>query len=355
MESKCKDKYKNLPDNSVLKRSDSFVSKRINLSNLDVIQILYKLNPAVPIQNIFTVPDRLYVPGIYCFMGKDKSKLVYYIGSSVNMKKRYSRHMFNLNHDDARNNQANPKFYNYIKKYGIESLDFGCLLVTLDYKVIFNGFDLSSEEVSLLKSLTQLDLLLTEQYFLDTYGLSLNVAPYVGTRESTVLSDETRKKMSDARLNLEVTLSKDKWEAVRAKAKEAWEKEPLDSERRNNISAFHGRSVIIKDSEHKVIGEFTSQIKTAEYLGVDRSTVARYLNTGNLLNSNKGPVYVIDKVQTKARSVKVQVLDVNRNLLDTCRSIRAVADKYNVPLSTISTTYLDKDRLYKNKYYFVRV
>ena len=78
MEGKCKDKYKNLPYNSVLKRSDSFVSKRINLSNLDVIQILYKLNPAVPIQNIFTVPGRLDVPGIYCFISKDKSKLIYY-------------------------------------------------------------------------------------------------------------------------------------------------------------------------------------------------------------------------------------------------------------------------------------
>lgn len=111
--------------------------------------------------------------------------------------------------------------------------------------------------------------------------------------------------------------------------------------------------VIIKDSEQKVIGEFSSQIKTAEYLGVNRNKVARYLNTGNLLDSDKGPVYVIDKVQIKARSVKVQVLDVNRNLLDTCSSIRAAAKKYNVPLSTISSSYLDKDKLYKNKYYFV--
>lgn len=119
------------------------------------------------------------------------------------------------------------------------------------------------------------------------------------------------------------------------------------------VSAFHGRSVIIKDSDHNVIGEFTSQLKTAEYLGVNRNKVARYLNTGNLLDSDKGPVYVIDKEQIKARSIKIQVLDINRNLLDSCSSVRAAAKKYNVPLSTISTTYLNKDKLYKNKYYFV--
>lgn len=191
---KCKNKYENLPNNSVLKRSDSFVNKRIRLSDLEVLQILYGLNSDKDIQNIFTVPDKLDVPGIYCFMSKDKSNLSYYIGSSVNMGRRYNRHMFNLNHKDTRNFQASPKFYSYVRKYGIESLDFGCLLVTLDYMVIFNGFDLSPEEISLLKSLTQLDLLLTEQHFLDTYGLSLNVAPYVGTRESSVLSAETRKK-----------------------------------------------------------------------------------------------------------------------------------------------------------------
>lgn len=353
LELKCKELYNDLPNNSVLKRSDSLVNKRIKLSNLEVLQNLYGLNSDKDIQDFFTVPEKLDVPGIYCFMSKDRSDLSYYIGSSVNMRGRYNRHMSNLNHKDTRNSQASPKFYNYVRKYGIEALDFGCLLVTLDYTVMFNGFNLSPKEISFLKSLTQLDLLLTEQYFLDTYGLSLNVATYVGTRESAVLSEETRKKMSDAHLNLEVTLSKDKWEAIRAKAKEAWENEPLDSERRKMISALHGRSVIIKDSDHNVIEEFTSQLKTAEFLGVNRNKVARYLNTGNLLDTDKGPVYVIGKEQIKARSIKIQVFDVNRNLLDSCNSIRAAAKKYNVPLSTISATYLNKDKLYRNKYYFV--
>jgi hypothetical protein len=230
LELKCKELYSNLPDNSVLKRSDSLVNKRINLSCSDVIQILYRplLTPFAsriargdctnePVQNIFTDPpvlsqgkDRLDVPGIYCFMSKDKSDLSYYIGSSVNMKRRYNRHLFNLNHKDTRNSQASPKFYSYARKYGIESLDFGCLLATQDYLLKFSGFELQSEETSLLKLLTQLDLLITEQYFLNSYDLSLNISPWVGTRESSVLSAETRQKMSDSHLGLTSPISEEK-------------------------------------------------------------------------------------------------------------------------------------------------
>ena len=67
------------------------------------------------------------IAGIYWFLSKDKSD--YYIGSSINMKIRYNRHMFNLKHSDIRYSQANPKFYNYIRKYGLENLDFSCSFV----------------------------------------------------------------------------------------------------------------------------------------------------------------------------------------------------------------------------------
>lgn len=98
------------------------------------------------------------------------------------MKTRYNRHLFNFNQSNTRYSQANPKFYNYLNKYGLNSLNFGCLLIVKDYLLIFSAFNLTEEEISLLKSLTQLDLLITEQFFLDTLGLSLNVAPMVGTR-----------------------------------------------------------------------------------------------------------------------------------------------------------------------------
>jgi len=45
---------------------------------------------------------------------------------------------------------------------------------------------------------------------LDSYGLSLNVSPIVGTRESAVLSMETRLKMSDSHLGKLSTISEEK-------------------------------------------------------------------------------------------------------------------------------------------------
>ena len=62
--------------------------------------------------------------------------------------------MSNLKHIDKRNSLANPKFYNYVRKYGMDALDFGCLLVTKNYLVMYSGFNLTPAEVSLLKSLT---------------------------------------------------------------------------------------------------------------------------------------------------------------------------------------------------------
>jgi hypothetical protein len=144
------------------------------------------------------------------------------------MRTRYNRHLFNLKqHSNKRYSEANPKFYNHMNKYGLESLSFGCLLVIktilaclpdltylaplLPPQLVLRrgGWRGEKKKRFFLTALMQLDLLITEQFFLDTFGLSLNVAPKVGTRESSILSDETRKKMSDAHLNLDITLSED--------------------------------------------------------------------------------------------------------------------------------------------------
>ena len=347
MEQSVITKYNNLPDISLIKRPDSLIACRITMSYTDVIKTFYRLDSKKDIKHYFHIPENWDVPGIYCFLSKDGSS--YYIGLSVNMKTRYNRHMFNLKHSDIRYYNANPKLYNYIRKYGLDSLDFGCLLTIKNYLVMCSAFDLSPKEISLLKSLTQWNLLIIEQFFLDTLGFSLNVALRVGTRESSKLSDETRKKMSDAHLNSDVMLSKQQWEFIRAKANEAWKNEPLDSKIRKAISKVHGRAIIIKDSSKKVIGEYPSQLKVAEYLEVSRYMVSQYLNSSNLLDSKVGPVFLIDKRQVKERSLKIQVLDINRNLLDTCNSIRATAKKYGASASSLSATYLYKDKLWKGR------
>lgn len=200
----------------------------------------------------------------------------------------------------------------------------------------------------------QLDLIIAEQFFLDTFGLSLNVAPMVGTRESSVLSDETKKRMSDAHLNLDITLSDDEWQVIRAKASEAWAKERPGSQRREAISEFHGRAVLVKDSDQKVIGEFNSVLKVSKYLGVNRNKISLYLKSGDLLESKIGPVLLQEKVSpTNKRSYEIQVLDQDRNLLASYSSLRAAAKSLDVSPSSISTTYLNNNKLCKGKYYFI--
>ncbi len=359
--------YDNLPNNSIIKRPESLVSSRMVLSYLDVIEVLYGLVRNKGIKDFFHSPANFYIAGIYCFLSEDG--LSYYIGSSLNMQKRYNRHLFNLKQgDNKRYSEANPKFYNYVNKYGLENLSFGCLLVIKNYSTMFTGFNLSTffffilrikkkkqKENLFLTTLMQLDLLITEQFFLDTFGLSLNVAPKVGTRESSILSDETKKKMSDAHLNLDITLSEDKWKAIRAKATEAWAKEGPESDRRTAISELHGRAVTIKDCNQKVIGEFNSVLKVAEYLGVNRNKVSLYLKSGNLLESRLGAVLLIEtKEKVNERSYKIKVLDENRNIMATYSSLRATAKSFGISPSSLSATYLDQNKLWKGKYYFIK-
>lgn len=156
--------------------------------------------------------------------------------------------------------------------------------------------------------------------------------------------------MSDAHLNLDVTLSEDQWKAI-----EAWSKERPESDRRTAISKFHGRAVIIKDCNQKVVGEFNSILKVAEYIGVNRNKVSLYLKSGDLLDSRLGPVLLIKKEgPITERSYKIKVLDINRDITTAYSSLRATTKSIGISASSLSTTYLDKNKLWKGKYYFIK-
>jgi hypothetical protein len=123
------------------------------------------------------------------------------------------------------------------------------------------------------------------------------------------------------------------------------------------ISLLHEKSVIIKDLNGKVIEELSSQLKAADYLGVDRKRVNRIVDTGKVLDSKLGPVYInfSEASKNKARSIKVEFYDSNNNLLEFCSSLRDASTKYGISASAIRLTYLNKDRLFKDKYYFVEL
>jgi hypothetical protein len=84
-----------------------------------------------------------------------------------------------------------------------------------------------------------------------------------------------------------------------------------------------------------VIGEFNSVLKVAEYLEVNRNKVSLYLKSGDLLESRIGPVLLVEKGgPVSERSYKIQVLDKNRNLLDTYCSLRAAAKSLGISPSS---------------------
>lgn len=68
------------------------------------------------------IEDRSYIDtdaGIYYFKNTLNNK--YYIGQSVNIRKRVQRHIRNVN------NNTNAPLYNAIRKYGIKNFEFGIL------------------------------------------------------------------------------------------------------------------------------------------------------------------------------------------------------------------------------------
>nr|YP_010121862.1 GIY-YIG endonuclease [Monilinia fructicola]QRF72238.1 GIY-YIG endonuclease [Monilinia fructicola]QYB19430.1 GIY-YIG endonuclease [Monilinia fructicola]QYB19491.1 GIY-YIG endonuclease [Monilinia fructicola]QYB19553.1 GIY-YIG endonuclease [Monilinia fructicola]QYB19615.1 GIY-YIG endonuclease [Monilinia fructicola] len=102
------------------------------LSSSDVIVTLYGLVANKEMKDFFHIPENFNLAGIYCFLSKDG--LSYYIGSSLNMRTRYNRHLYNLKqHSNKRYSEANPKFYSHMNKYDLYSLSFGCLLIIKNY------------------------------------------------------------------------------------------------------------------------------------------------------------------------------------------------------------------------------
>jgi uncharacterized protein YqkB len=65
---------------------------------------------------------------------------------------------------------------------------------------------------------------------------------------------------------------------------------------------------VILDCNGKEIEEFPSQLKAAEYLGVNRYIVNSRLASGKILDSKIGPVYIKDKegISKKNKKTKKQ-------------------------------------------------
>lgn len=121
------------------------------------------------------------VPGIYVYRFKlDASKI--YIGSAVNIAQRFRQHRYRYSIYKGNNS----KFYNLVKKYGLNNIEYG-ILEKLSGK---NTYVIVNKEI----------LLDREQYYLNKYSPSLNINKVAGSILGYKHTEKNKLKFSSTHL-----------------------------------------------------------------------------------------------------------------------------------------------------------
>lgn len=132
-------------------------------------------------------------------------------------------------------------------------------------------------------------------------------------------------------------------------------KEKQELNRTNNIKGNRGtksKSIIIKNIITGETHNFSNILGVVSYLEsinnkINRNTIAKYLNTGE---SFKG--YLFNEISKENKnSIRIEIYDLNKNLIEFFDNLKAVSEKYGVSETSIRLSSY-KDKPYKGKYYF---
>lgn len=110
------------------------------------------------------------ISGIYKIQSKKKPERIY-IGSAVNIHKRWNKHLYRL----KRSWHTNPKLQHHYNKYGKTDLVF-----------------------SIIVGCEKDDLIVTEQFYIDAYNPWFNIAPRAGSQLGFKFSPESILKMRES-------------------------------------------------------------------------------------------------------------------------------------------------------------
>jgi len=110
------------------------------------------------------------ISGIYQIQSKIKPERIY-IGSAININQRWNRHLYTLKSGIHRN----IKLQRHFNRYGEIDLQFSILLGCEKEYLIAN-----------------------EQFFIDSYNPYFNININASSRLGSILSEETRKKISQS-------------------------------------------------------------------------------------------------------------------------------------------------------------
>lgn len=107
-----------------------------------------------------------------------------------------------------------------------------------------------------------------------------------------------------------------------------------------------GVSVKIWDKSGNLIHKFATISETAKYFGVNIKTISRIYETGKSFDDFISEFNVKDN--------RIEVYDVNKQLITILSNAKETGLYFNIPKSTISD-YIKSGKLYKGKYYFDKI
>ena len=216
--------------------------------------IWYKLN-----ENGFIIGDNEsleQVPGIYVYRFKlDISKI--YIGSAVNIAQRFRQHRYRCSIYKGNNS----KFYNLVKKYGWNNIEYGILekLSGKDTYIIIN----------------KETLLDREQYYLNKCSPSLNINKIAGSILGYKHTEENKLKLSSTHIG------KSYQKTLTGKPRPLVTKETIDKLKLRS----RGAVTCIYDKNNELLREFNTIKDAANFSGLSPSSVSKYIARGLIWNN----------------------------------------------------------------------
>lgn len=211
--------------------------------------------------------------GIYMWTHNHSGKI--YIGSAVNLSKRFSQYYFSsyLRYSD-----------NYISRALIEYTHSAFSLAILEYVEITN---LSLEEVRLL-------ILKREQYYLDLifevdFGApnTYNLNPTAGSRLGSNHTEETKVKISKSLSGENHPMyGKEHSAETKIKMSETSKGKQFSAETKSKLSIVKGTQIFVHDISGTLINNFPSARKAALFFKVDKDTIMRHVKN-NIIFKNE--------------------------------------------------------------------
>lgn len=345
----------NLTKRDYLTRTnDSFLLLRIKQISIDNMKDIKWYN----LDNLGNIVENNYIlrplkeeTGIYVYKLSRNGSERYYIGSSINIKRRFRQHRY-LESLHRKYDRKNVLFYSYVCFYGWNKFQFGVIKqLNMDF--------LGKEE-------KRYALLKCEHYYINKYFSNFNLYK----TSKSLNQKQYEKEKIEAKLIS--NYSKKVWEQENISIKPGFSKETIIKQKLHNKEI----TVYMYDKNSKLIKKFDRIMKAAQFLGVSNSTISNHIKyntlhqeayyfklkvdpliTPNLyfpLNSEDPTMTsCIFPVKRNKNNYIVGVYYKNK-LVYQFQSIRQAAKYLNISKNTVSK-YVTENKVWNNSYLFKRI